>query len=86
MSSDDLQSLIDRSAQITAVTMLLSIVVGKSDRRRAILDLYRRRIQMCAQHIREEGHDFSPALAEAVEAQAGELILSVENTDPSSGL
>ena len=82
MNTDDLQSQIDRSAQITAATMLLSILVGKSDHRRAILDLYRRRIQTCAQHIREQGHDFSPALAEAVEAQAGALILSVEEMDP----
>ena len=45
MNTDDLQSQIDRSAQITAATMLLSLVVGKSDRRRVILDLYRRRIK-----------------------------------------
>ena len=82
MNSDDLQSLIDRSAQITAATMLLSIVAGKSDRRRTILDLYRRRIETCAQNIREQGNDFSPALAEAVEAQARALIFSVEQTDP----
>ena len=82
MNSDDLQSLIDRSAQITAATMLLSIVAGKSDRRRAILDLYCRRIETCAQHIREQENDFSPALAEAIEAQARALIFSVEQTDP----
>jgi len=82
MDTDDLQSLIDRSAQITAATMLLSIVAGKSDRRRAILDLYRRRIETCAQHIREQENDFSPALAEAIEAQARALIFSVEQTDP----
>ena len=82
MNPDDLQSLIDRSAQITAATMLLSIVAGQSDRRRPILDLYRCRIETCAQHIREQGNDFSPALAEAVEAQARALILSVEQTDP----
>ena len=81
MNTDDLQSLIERSAQITAATMLFSVVVGKSDYRRAILDMYRRRIKTCAQHIREQGNDFSPALAEAVEAQAGALILSVEQMD-----
>ena len=82
MNTDDLQSLMDRSAQLTAATMLLSIVAGKSDRRRAILDLYRRRIETCAQHIREQGNDFSPALVEAIEAQAGALILSIEEMDP----
>ena len=81
MDTDDLQSLIYRSAQITAATMLLSIVAGKSDRRRAILDLYRRKIETFAQHIREQGNDFSPALAEAIEAQARALIFSVEQTD-----
>ena len=82
MNTDDLQSQIDRSAQIYGRNNATEHSCGKSDRRRAILDLYRRRIKTCAQHIREQGNDFSPALAEAVEAQAGALILSVEEMDP----